>query len=486
MELTPEQFFMFMILAGTLALFAWGRFRYDIVAMGALLASVVAGVIEDPNQALSAFGHPAVVTVAAVLVISRGLRNSGVVDYIARTINPLTQSASTHVGTLTGVVTILSAFMNNVGALALLLPVALKTAFKRKRSPAILLMPLAFGSILGGLMTMIGTPPNIIIAEYRYELTGHAFKMFDFLPAGAAVALIGVVFVSLIGWRLLPDVRDRNTARSGLFEIHEYISQVKVPEKSPLVGKQLGQVQELRTEDVVPVGLVHGSNEVAKPALSRVIQANDILIVKADPHHLKELVSTYKLKLVTASGKTHDELQSENVRVAELLVGADSPLIGNRANYLRRRTTHRMNLLALAHRGRPIRQHLRNRVFAAGDVLLVQGNNEVIDLAVQDLRLVPLAERDFVLNKPQHMTLAVTIFAIAVGLSALDLLPVAYAFGAAILAYVALGIIKPRNLYRDIEWPIIVLIAAMIPIGHAFKTTGCADLVADLMLHLSG
>lgn len=486
MDLTPEQLYTFLIMACTLAMFAWGRFRYDIVAMGSLLACVLAGVIDDPDQALSAFGHPAVITVAAVLIISRGLRNSGVVDLIARKINPLTYTAATHVGTLTSVVTLCSAFMNNVGALALMLPVTLKTAFKRNRSVAILLMPLAFGSILGGLMTMIGTPPNIIIAAYRADLTGEAFKMFDYLPAGSAVALIGVAFVSLVGWRLIPNVRGRTTARAGLFEIHEYISQVMVPEGCVLVGQQLGQVQELRTEDVVPVGLVRGNDEVAKPALSRVLEARDILIVKADPHHLRELVSTYKLKMVTAAGKTHDELQSENVRVAELLVGADSPLIGNRANYLRRRTSNRMSLLALAHHGTPIRQRLRNRSIAAGDVLLVQGNNEVIDLAVQDLQLVPLAERDFVLTKPHHMGLAVGIFALAIGVSALNLLPVAYAFGAAILAYVFLGIIKPRNLYRDVEWPIIVLIAAMIPIGHAFKTTGCADVVADLMLRVSG
>jgi len=482
--MTTEQGLIFLTMGASLALFAWGKIRYDIIAMMAMFSVVIIGAIE-PNDALACFGHPAVITVAAVLVISRGLQNSGVVDLLAQQINPFTYRATTHVGMLTGVVTALSAFMNNVGALALMMPVTLTTAAKRGRPASVLLMPLAFGSILGGLMTMIGTPPNIIISVYREEIGRGPFAMFDYMPVGGVVALVGVVYISAVGWRFVPWKQRASKRASKLFEINEYISQVKITENSRLIGGELGLAEELSTDELVIVGLVRGESKVMHPRRSHILEENDILIIRSDPKRLKEVINKYGLKVVTASGYTLDELESANVRIAELVVAADSPLVGRTAVALRKMTLEGVSLLALAHRGTPLRSRLRQRRFDSGDMILVQGDNQALDDAINELRLIPLAERDVNIGRPNRIKRAVTIFSLSIFASAMGWLPAAFAFGLAIIGYIATGLIAVRNLYKDIEWPVIVLIAGMIPVGYSFENSGCADLVANGMLNLT-
>ena len=242
----------------------------------------MAGLI-DPAQALAGFGNPAVITVAAVLVISRALNNSGIVDVIARRISPYTENLAIHIILLAGVCAVASAFMNNVGAIAVMLPVALATCAERDRAPALVLMPLAFGSILGGLMTLIGTPPNIYIADFRAELTGESFGMFDFSPVGVPVALVGVVFMAIIGWRLVPKERQGTKSPDQLFQIEEYITEVKVKEGSPLAGKRYGEMEDLTGQDVVVAGRLQEDGRFIKPARRQLVREGDVLILKADP-----------------------------------------------------------------------------------------------------------------------------------------------------------------------------------------------------------
>jgi di/tricarboxylate transporter len=292
-----------------------------------------------------------------------------------------------HIAVLTGVVTLASGFMNNVGALALMLPVAIATATKRERSPSILLMPLAFGSILGGLITMIGTPPNIIIATYRADLTGQPFSMFDFTPVGGVIALVGVMFIALGGWKLIPQ---RNTGRGAenAFEIDDYLMEVRAVEGCKLIGERLSKIEKLSNEEVIPVGLVQGKDTHIHPAPGRVLQTGDLIIVKADPASLKTLIDDYGLELVTSEAAS---LNMEELRLVEATVKPDSPLAGRDTAYLRRRTQRTISLIAMARQGQPLQSRLRQQQFRVGDVLLLQGDADTVSDAITDLGLLPLA-----------------------------------------------------------------------------------------------
>ncbi len=476
--MTGDQAIVFGVLAGCLAMFAWGRWRYDLVALVAMLAVVVAGLV-PAKEALAGFGHPAVITVAAVLVISRALRNSGIVDLIARRLMPLTERPLLHIAALTGTVTVCSAFMNNVGALALMLPVAIATANASGRSPAILLMPLAFGSILGGLMTMIGTPPNVIVASYRAELMGEPFRMFDFSPVGAVIALAGVAFVALIGWRLLPKREKQQSSADRLFEISDYLVEVRIPDGSPWVDQRIGEIEALAGDDIVAVGLLRGRDKVVHPSRWRRFQAGDILIVKADPSELKGAIDENGLELVAANTEAASGMRADDLQLTEAVITAGSPLDGRNLHYLRRRSGDSVSLLALARSGEAIRDRLRRVRFASGDVLLLQGDRDTMGDTLTDLGLLPLAERDLQLGQPRRIGTALAVFAVALALGATGTVPVTIAFLGAIAVYVLLDILPIRDAYRDIDWPVIVLLGAMIPVGRALETTGATELIAN-------
>ena len=476
--MTIDQSIAFSVLGASLILFVWGRWRYDMVAVAALVAVTLAGLV-PPSDVLSGFGHPAVITVAAVLVISRALSNSGIVDLVSRKLSPYTENLALHIIVLSGVCAVASAFMNNIGAIAIMLPVALASCAERDRSPAIVLMPLAFGSILGGLMTLIGTPPNIIVAVYRAELTGTSFGMFDYSPVGVPVAVLGILFTALIGWRLVPHERSGTKNPDQLFEIEEYITEVRIVEDSPLIGQRYGEMEQLIGEDVVVAGRLLTDDRIVKPARRQIVRAGDVLILKADPVDLKPIMDEFGLELFGKVPKKLEELEPDNVKIYEAVVSPGSALEGRSPTYLRRRSGYTLHLLAVARSGEPIRKRLKNLTFQSGDVLLMQGDMDTAGDTISELRLLPLPERGLTLGQPRKIGLALGIFATAIAASAFGLLPIAVAFLAAIIFFVVLDILPTRELYSHIDWPIIVLLGAMIPVGQALQNTGATDLIAQ-------
>lgn len=486
MNITFDQAVVFAILAATLVLFVWGRWRYDLVAVAALLLVFVAGLV-PAEQVFLGFGHPAVVTVAAVLVLSRGLLNAGVVDSLSRSLARVGSRPMLQVATLTGIVVLCSGFMNNVGALALLMPVAIWMSRQSGRSPSLLLMPLAFGSLIGGLITLIGTPPNIIIALFRAETGAPAFGMFDFTPVGVGVAVVGLIFIALVGWRLTPQ-REGQSAPDELFEIENYISEVLVPEEAKVVGKtifHLSSAMEKETEATV-VGLIRGEHHVAAPGWYEVIQAGDILMVEATPEDLKALIDGMGLALAECKGDCKEILGSEEIRLMEAVITADSPLPGTTAASLHLRRNFGVNLLAIARRGRRLERRLGKTQFFIGDILLLQGSDEALQTTLKTFKCLPLAERGLRIGQPRQVFLALGIFGGAMALSALNLLPVQVAFIAAAVIMVVTGLVPPGDIYKSIDWPIIVLLGAMFPLGHALESTGGAKLIAAQLLLLSG
>lgn len=483
--MTIDQSIVFFILIGTLILFVWGRWRYDLVALVALCLVFVAGLV--PAEAVfMGFGHPAVITVAAVLVLSRGLLNAGVVDSLSRLLSRVGTRPSLQVATLTGIVAVCSGFMNNVGALALFMPVAIWMSRQSGRPPSLLLMPLAFGSLLGGLITLIGTPPNIIIAAFRAETGGVPFGMFDFAPVGLGVALGGVIFISLVGWRLTP-TREGQSDPKELFRIDDYISEVVVPENAKIVGQSIYEMHSEmgKDKDVTVVAIIRGDRHLSAPSWYHIIQAGDILVVEANSEDLKSLLDEVDLELAECKGDCQALLGSDDIRVIEAIITPGSVMIDQTVVSLDLRHNHGINLLAVARQGHRLQRRLNQTRFIVGDILLLQGSQEKLQAALTSLRCLPLAERGLSLEKPRKLLAAISIFGAAMAAAAVNLLPVQVAFTVAAVVMVLAGIISIHEIYDSIDWPIIVLLGAMFPLGHALESTGGAALIAEKFLLLS-
>lgn len=493
-----EQGIVLGVIVGIFGLFAWGKWRYDIVAVIGLFSLVVADVIVDkllgregsvlidPESALAGFGHPAVITVAAVLVISRALRNSGVVDLITRQLAPFAKNQTLHIASLCVVAAVLSAFMNNVGALALLLPVALKTANEQGRSPSLILMPLAFASILGGMITMIGTPPNIIISTFRaQEVGGEAFGMFAFAPVGGLVALLGVVFVTLIGWRLIPKDSLKRAGQDEMFALKEYITEVRVPEECSFIGMTLGEVEKDTGEKMMIFGFIKKDGKVVTPNRNNLVRSGSRYLVKVDPVDLKAIMDQSGLRLEKELRSRIDSIEGEDVNFTEVVVTPNSQLVGRSRAFLRSRTSNSVVLMAVARQGQPIQKRLGDVEFRVGDVLLLQGAQDNIEEHAASLHLLPLAEREVRVGIFSKITIAVAIFVAAILLSMFKIMPTTLSFLGAILAYVFLGILPLRDLYREIDWPVIVLLGAMIPVSGALQSTGLTGEIATAVNNLT-
>jgi len=498
---TGEQLLVLGVLLATITMFLWGRWRHDMVAVGALLACVAAGLVSFEG-AFAGFGHPAVVTVACVLVLSQGLQNSGVVDALARRVLPAAAGLSVTIAALTALAALLSGFMNNVGALALLMPVALQVAARQELPPGRVLMPLAFGSILGGMTTLVGTPPNLIVSGFRRQTGAGTFAMFDFTPVGFAVALAGVAFVALIGWRLVPA---RRLAGTEGFETGAYLTEARVPEDSKAAGMPLGSIEAALEEvDAQVIGLVLNEIRLTAPSPTRLVRAGDILVIEAEAPALANALSTLGLQLeeakrveppkdgepagaAGAKGPATEEREqkaasSDDIVLVELAVLPGSPLVGRSASDIRLRTRHGLNLLALSRQGRRSITRLRTTAFSAGDVLLMQGAPDAVSEFAANWRCVPLAARPLRIPDTRQAVTAGLIMAVAVGVAAFGLLPAAIAFAAGVLASMALRTVPPRSVYDAVDWPVIVLLAALIPVAGAMERTGAADVIGRFLL----
>ncbi len=482
--MTEEQLSIVFILTGVFIFFLWGRWRYDVLAFSALMVSVIAGVI-TPKNAFNGFSHPAVITVAAVLVISSGLAVSGVIDRIAHIVVPPVKNLFFQISIMSGFSAVLSAMMNNVAALALLMPATIDSAKKVDRSPALLLMPLSFGSILGGLITLIGTPPNIVIAHYRETVAGEPFSMFDFSPVGAAVAIVGVIFLGLVGWRLLPKDRKAKSATDDLYDIDDYVAEVLVPEGSSAIGQTVKDIDNIADScDVRVAGLIQNEKRILRLSRTRIIEENDIIILKTGPKGLDEFA--HKLGLEIKGGDYDKSLFSNaDVALQEAVVSADSRIIGRKIGEIRLKSRSALNLLGVSRQGESINQALHKLVFHAGDILLLQGDNDSMTKSMDRLGLLPLAERGIAIGKRRHAWIAILLIAGAIGAAATGITGLTISLAIAALGMVLFNIIPLRDLHNTIDWPVIVLVGSMIPIGGALETTGTTDLIAAGILNLS-
>lgn len=515
--MTVQQWTILAILAVTVALFVSGRWRHDMVAVAALLACVLAGLLPAAS-AFAGFGHPAVITVACVLVLSRGLQTSGAVDLLARHVLPAKGGVVLSLAALTGLGAVLSGFMNNVGAMALLMPVAVQLSGRLKLTPGQVLMPLAFGTILGGMTTLIGTPPNLIVSGFRQEQGLGSFAMFDFTPVGLSVAVAGVAFIALVGWRLVPA---RKQAGMDGFDAGAYLTEVRVPEGSSSAGKTLTTLeQELDKAGGQIVGLVRNDVRVIAPSPWRQVQVDDILLIEAEADALGKLLSALELRLEESRRPETDEKESTalpvdtetappvaresdlpdddvpdadareeeskpespDIVLMELAVLPASSLAGRSASDLLLRTRYGLNLLAVSRQGRRARTRLRAMRLLPGDLLLMQGPAEAIAEFASDNGCVPLAQRELHIPSKRKAWQAAIIMVASVGVASLGWLTAPIAFALGVLASMVLRTVPPRSVYAAIDWPVVVLLAALMPVATTLETTGTADLIARLLI----
>ena len=479
--MTTEQISIFAILGLSLVFFMWGRWRYDVVAFTALIVAVLAGVVPT-DSAFTGFGHPAVITVADVLVISRALQVSGVISIFADAVIRFAKGQGAQMTALSGLGAVLSAFMNNVGALALLMPLALRLSER----PSAVLMPLSFATILGGLVTLIGTPPNIIIATYRANITGEAFAMFDFAFVGLPIAVIGLVFVLLIGWRLIPSDRSSRRSAEEMFDLDSYVVEARVNEDSEYIGRRVYELEQLDEDRSIVVGLLRDETRRLMRVSNEYLRAGDILLLRVDPATIDDLIKKAGLTLTGSDHPDADKIRSDQVAIVEAVVQPGSRIEGRSAMNLRLRRHFGVALLALAREGVPIQERIARVRFRAGDVLLLQGEESEMPDAIAQMGCLPLATRNLNIGRGGKVLIPVLVFAASVFATVIGWAPVHISFAGAVVALVLLERISPREAYETIEWPVIVLLGAMIPLGDALQSTGGTQLIADSIVGLAG
>ena len=488
--MSVAQIEILMVLAATVVLFLWGRWRHDLVALAALMSCVLLGLV-SAEQAFIGFGHPAVITVACVLILSRGLQDTGAIHRLTRWVLPKGTGLVTGIAALAGIGALLSAFMNNVGAMALLLPIALQLAKRFDIPPSRTLMPLAFGTILGGMTTLIGTPPNLIVAGFRAG-NGDGFGMFDFSPVGGAVALTGLAFLALLGWRLVP-AREKGSV--GEFDTGAYLAEARVREGSRTIGKTLREADaSLDQEGAQIIGLIRDDVHLYSPNPRRRVRAGDILIIEAEPDDLSQVLSDLELTLGTpqketaqtpdedTGGEAEDRADAP-VALQELAVMPSSSLLGRSSDGLQLNERYSISVLAVSRQGKRTVRRVKSMRFMAGDLLLTQGPPEALAKFTNEYQLVPLADRDIRLPKPGKAIAATGIMGLAIAIAALGLLPASASFALGVLLMGVTGIIPPRDLYQAVDWPVIVLLGSLIPVAGAMASTGTADLLANALLN---
>ncbi len=536
--MTSDQITVLLILGLVVGLFLWGKWRHDLVAVMALVACVLSGLI--PTQdAFNGFGHPAVVTVACILIMSKALQLSGAVEVMARYVIPAKGGVMLSLAALTGLGALLSSFMNNVGAMVLLMPIALKLATRLGIPPGRMLMPLAFATIFGGMTTLIGTPPNLIVSGFRADMAGGkgGFGMFDFSAVGVPVALLGVAFIALIGWRMVPK---RQTQGMDGFNTGAYVTEARIRDESKFVGKTLGDMEAVLDESGGQiVGMVRMGMRISAPSSYRVLRAGDILIIEASADSLSTVLTSAGLKLeesvrppepatdapavdvaadvavvssavaavagklpnIQATGaedkdgtdkesndkeskdkeskdKESQSVDTDDIVLIELVMLPGSVMVGQSASDMSLRTRYGLNLLAVSRQGNRSVQRLRTMLLRAGDILLLQGPPNTIADFASDTGCVPLAERELLIPNKRKAIQASVIMALAVTAAATGLMPAAIAFLAGALVTVLVRALPLRQLYTAIDWPVIILLGALFPLANAMQTTGAADVVA--------
>ena len=471
-----DQHLLSIIIVSLLGLFIWSKFRYDALAAGALVVLIILGVI-PANQAFDGFAHPAVITVALVLIISQGLKNSGLTGLVGKVIGGKSFTKFQFLISLLFIAAILSSFINNIGALAILLPITLNICQKMNWHPSRFLMPLAFACILGGMNTTIGTPPNIIISEYKSTISDSGFNFFDFSYVGLSVTILSILFISIIGNKFI-QLRDDDNTGSSLIDLKGYLFEVEVNESSSAIGMTLSAFKKEAGEDTEVLGIVNETGGVKKVKNNLRIKAGQILVIKTPPDEVSSILDVFDFSIP----KELHSFNDDDLEEIEAMITPGSRLIGRKYEFFLKLAYEELNLLGLWRKGAKYRTRLTRETFKAGDVLLLgvrDLDEEDVTNKIKHLGLMPLMQRELqTIPSRSRLLKGLIFFMVSIIVVTLNILPTAAAFLLCVLGFARIKIID-SNFYRDIDWPIIIMLAAMIPIGTALQTTGLSDVISS-------
>ncbi len=473
--MTLPQILSVAVLIGMMGMLLWGRLRYDLVAVLALLAAVAAGLVK-PDDAFSGFSDDIVIIVGSALVLSGAVQRSGVIEQLMRLLQKRVTRVRSQLLLLSASVGFGSALVKNIGALAMLMPAAFQMAKKSNSSPSVFLMPMAFASLLGGLITLIGTSPNIIVSRVREEMTGQPFGMFDYAPVGLGLTVIGLIFLRF-GYRLLPADRRAAPTMGEALDIHDYATEAKIVAQSAAKDERVADFLD-RHEQEVAITMFLRDGVRATPFPDTMLREGDILILGGTPDSLERVIARDKLDFVGTS-EAPETVEGDEIGVIEAVVSAGSQLVGATAGSLMLRQRFGLNLIAVSRQGERIVRRMPNVVFRAGDVIVLQGPLGALPGTLNELGALPLAERELRLGSVRKGLLPVAVLAVAMAATATGAVPVTIAFFAAAAAVVLLGALPVREAYDHVEWPILIMLGALIPVSDTLRSTGVTELIGQ-------
>lgn len=471
-----DQWLSLLIIGLMMGAFIWGRYRYDIVATGSLLVAILVGIV-PAKEAFSGFADDIVIIVGSALIVSAAISRSGIMDIALRKFSPEKRGPRMKLIILVVIVAVLSAFIKNIGALAIMIPVAIQMARTSRVSPSLFLMPMSFASLLGGLMTQIGTSPNIIVSRVREEITGQPFTMFDYTPVGASLAIVGALFLAMC-YRLLPERVREETSMEEAVKIKNYTTEARVTSISVAVGQSISWLQKPAGGDAMVTGIISEGGARRKPLPDMMLKVGDLLIIEGEQAALDRIVSEGKLRL---SDRTPVNSSGKDFSSVEAIVGEHSRLIGLSAKDVALFENTGLNLLAVSRRDKRFTERLGEIKIRNGDVLVLQGDLQRLPDLLREWGCLPLVERDLKLGSARNGLVPVLILVATMGATAFGGVPVAAAFFAAAFLMVVTGSVPLRDVYSHLDAPILIMLAALIPISDALKTTGTTDVIADLL-----
>jgi di/tricarboxylate transporter len=479
---TTPQWLSIATLVGMMGLFLWGRFRYDVTAIIALLAALALGIV-SPKQAFSGFSDDIVIIVGSALVLSAAMQRSGLIERALGLVGGHVKRVRSQLLVLTASVGLVSALVKNVGALAMLMPAAFQMAKKNDASPSVFLMPMAFASLLGGLMTLVGTSPNIIVSRVREEMTGEPFGMFDYLPTGLGLLVVGLLFLRF-GYRLLPRERRATATLGEALDISSYVTEATIAPGSPAEGETVREFVE-RHDREIGIARVLRAGIRTVPSAGLVLHEDDTLILTGAPDALERAIAGDGLALVGDDREQPKGSEGDEIGVIEGVIGASSVLIDQTAGRMRMQERYGVNLIAVSRAAERLTRQLGETKLSAGDVIVLQGPLPLLPDRLRDLGVLPLAQRPLRLGASGRSWLPLIVLAVAMAATAAGLVPVAVAFFAAAGIVMATGALPLREAYDAVEWPILIMLGALIPVSDSLRTTGASDLIATRLADIA-
>lgn len=483
--MTPDIASVLVVLLAAVALFASGRIPADLVALLVMVVLLLLGLV-SPQEALAGFSNSATVTIAAMFVLSEGLYRSGAVNFVGATITRVgRRSFPLALLSLMLGIALISAFANNTAAVAVFLPIAVSAAAALKVAPAQLLMPLSFAAMFGGAATLIGTSTNLLVSAEASRLEQAPITMFEMSGLGVVFVLVGVLYMLLVGQRLIPS-RPRAEALAEEYGMHDYLVEVVVGEDARSVGQPLGESSLVQEVDVDVLDLIRAERRIPFPSRTLPIQAGDVLRLRASAEAIRQLQEREGISIRPRERWEVRHLPDGPTQQVEVVLSPSSPLRGRTLQQARFAERFGAMVLALRHRGRLMHQELERTRLEAGDALLVEVPTERVvalrrssDFVVVNLLETPTFRRRLILP-------AVGILGGVVALAALNLLPILVGALVGAVLMVVTGILSLEEAYDAVDWPVIFLLAGILSLGAAMSNTGTATWLAEGVVRVVG